>query len=69
MNTEQKTIREWFLEAKEQGHEWADKALANTDERTLVKHKHDARGALLSAFVWMESPEGRDYWENSYYSL
>lgn len=69
MNTEQKTIREWFLEAKEQGHEWADKALKNSEKQFLSLKKYSAKASLLGAFVWIESPEGQLYWENIYNSL
>jgi hypothetical protein len=67
-----KEIKEWFQEAKEQGHEWASAAIANHND-VLFDPKNSfapapkvssLRNALVNGFYWMDSPEGFDYWYN-----
>lgn len=60
------TYREYFEQAKAEGHEWAEAAIRNTDKELI-----DETPALASelcdviacAFLWYASPEGGKYWE------
>lgn len=62
-----KTILEWFEEAKENGAEWADKAIKNTlemsGEERLTAKAYFLSDALQGGFIWMTSPEKHEYWE------
>ncbi len=60
------TILEAFQQAKEEGHYWADKALANLEkeyENDQVKYWWQA---LTGGFGWNSSEEGWTYWNNIY---
>jgi len=54
-----KTIIEWFETAP---HEWRGKAIENLKSYKAEIVKHSLSDALLSAFVWSESPQGVEYW-------
>ena len=62
----EKTIGEWFLEAKANGAPWADAAINNTKRlRGAVRFDKLAKSlsdAIIKAFHWQESPEGHWYW-------
>lgn len=54
-----KTIREWLEELPEP---YRSQALENMDiEDADIEHDNFER-ALCGAFLWMDSPEGWDYW-------
>lgn len=69
---ESKTAREWFLQAKAEGHEWADEALREhgkmppCDKR---KRFHSLRNALFGAFTWRRTSAGYDFWEKIHEEL
>lgn len=71
---ERKSRREWIMEAKEQGCEWADEAIENAENADAdgdgleAKHKSLSM-TLLSAFNWRKSPQGSSYWRNIYNDL
>lgn len=62
-----KTVMEWLQEAKEQGHPWADAAIANCYTADAQKESMDR--ALLAAFIWDDAPEGSEYWSRIYGEL
>lgn len=67
-----KTIEQWFIEAKEQGYEWADMALANTPKSKRVQTASTLRHAITKAFVWDETDpktQGHIFWFNIYKSI
>lgn len=70
---ENKTILEWFEEAKQNGAEWADEAISETrrlrGEERLTVEKVSLREALLGAFSWCQSWQGEDYWSDIKKSL
>lgn len=62
---ETKTVKEWLEELPEP---YRNKALHN------MKHPNkcivtNIKDAIMGAFVWSESKEGHDYWDNLYSSL
>lgn len=68
-----KTILEWFEQAKENGAEWADKAINTTielrgPERLNTMCTSPIR-ALMCAFAWDESQDGHEHWEKIAMSL
>ena len=54
-----KTIIKWFETAPD---EWRGKAIENLSSCKAEVLKHNLSDALLSAFVWSESPQGVEYW-------
>lgn len=66
----EKTILEWFEEAKANGAEWADNAINTTIElrsRGRLKHPvYSLSDALLSSFGWCESKDCHSYWSAIY---
>lgn len=66
------TYREYFEQAKADGHEWADAAIRNTDKElidetpTLTSELCDV---IACAFQWQASREGQKYWERICKSL
>lgn len=69
----EKTILEWFEEAKANGAEWVDAAIRNTLDLSggsrLYKKKESLLKALSGAFIFMESPEGQEYWQAMCYKI
>lgn len=63
---ESKTIIEWFLEAKKNGHKWADKAISETirlrGPERIIQKQDSLEEALFSAFAWRDSEDGEIYW-------
>lgn len=59
---ESKTILEWFEQAKAEGLEWADAAIKNTKKHKAARPSESMREAVISAFVWEDSPEGYEFW-------
>lgn len=64
VDNKEKTILEWFQEAKEQGFEWADLAIANTYQEVRDLKAQSIKSALLLAFVWHLSPQKSDFWSD-----
>ena len=58
-----KTTREWYNELP---NDIKIKALANTKWTTIDSSDASLSQALLSAFVWADTPEGMDYWSEVY---
>lgn len=60
---EEKTVIEWFEQAKAQGFEWADAAIDCTisDGGTSLRSSN-MRKALARAFTWRDTPQGANYW-------
>lgn len=66
------TYREHFEKAKQEGHEWAEAAIRNTDEDLIDKTPVFAStpcDLIASAFQWDAIPEGMKYWGAIYYTL
>jgi hypothetical protein len=62
-----KTIREWLNELPE---DVRDKAIANTEENVLaIKFYTNLADALNGAFIWEESQQGFDYWNEIHDTL
>jgi hypothetical protein len=61
MEQESKTALEWFEEAKQKGHDWAQLAINNISRSSLMKHSSMSKALALS-FVWEETPEGLEFW-------
>jgi hypothetical protein len=60
-----KTVKEWLLEAKEHGYDWADKALFYADPETLDAPENCLSQSLLGSFYFDATDatsEGRGYW-------
>jgi hypothetical protein len=55
-----KRFVDWFKELPED--EMAN-AIRNTEQSTLNLHCPNMQFALKASFVWVESPEGHDYWQ------
>ena len=62
-----KTILEWFEQAKANGAEWADEAISETrrlrGEERIEQKETSTKEALLGAFAWNESEQGNEYWK------
>jgi len=62
------TIKEFFEQAKSDGHEWADAAITNMIECPKefmgAKEVNSLSGAIFNGFSWRKSKEGFEYWEN-----
>lgn len=56
-----KTIREYLNELLEP---YRTQALANTNEMKLNCYAIGLEQAVKTAFVWIESHEGHDYWQD-----
>jgi|LakMenEpi03Aug12_release.lakeMendotaPanAssembly.Ray.scaffolds.fasta_scaffold195806_6 hypothetical protein len=61
------TITEWFEKAKEEGYEWADKAIEyRKQELCNQKDTNDEpqklSEAVFSGFIWGRTKEGQQYW-------
>jgi hypothetical protein len=58
-----KTTREWYNELP---NDIKIKALANTEWTTIDSNDASLSQALLTAFVWTDTPEGMEYWLKIY---
>lgn len=60
---EEKTVLQWLEQAKAEGYEWADAAIANAmmenDYNDLAR---SMSRALECAFFWDRYEQSRDYW-------
>lgn len=54
------TVIEWLEKAKADGDYWADAAIANCADRE--QEAASFFEALVLAFNWRKSPQGRNYW-------
>jgi len=61
MEQESKTALEWFEEAKQKGHEWAQLAINNISKDWLTKYA-SMSNALAWSFDWEATPEGLAFW-------
>lgn len=59
-----KTIKKWLEELPEG---YKELALANAKENVLNNKKDDMCDAISSSFIWSNSSQGRDFWENVYF--
>jgi hypothetical protein len=69
---EYKTIIQIFADEYAAGTEWAKKAMINTltSEKDRAAWKQpNTKLALSWAFVWMDTPEGFEYWGEIFESL
>jgi hypothetical protein len=57
-----KTVKEWLLEAKEHGYDWADAALEYADPEMLDVPENCLSQCLLGSFYFDSTTEGRGYW-------
>jgi|688.fasta_scaffold195806_2 hypothetical protein len=61
------TIKEFFEQAKSDGHEWADAAIVNMTECpkqfTWTNKVESISGAIFNGFSWRRSKEGFEYWD------
>lgn len=55
-----KTNREWLSQLEEP---YRTQALVNTCMGNLKKSEESLERALISAFVWSETPQGHAYWK------
>lgn len=63
----EKTIHEWFLEAKANGAEWADGAIENIkiqDPSAFDDIADSMQMAIAGGFIWEKTPQGFHYWQN-----
>lgn len=63
MNTEQKTIRQWFETIKD--YDVKNRALLNCPSFNIDKKVENLCYALMS-FAWTDTPEGYKYWNAQY---
>lgn len=56
-----KTIKEW-LETLEEPYK--TQAFINTSNEMLEEETINLSYALLDGFIWSDSPEGSEYWDN-----
>jgi len=69
MTTEKSyTILEWFEMAKEQGAEWAESAIEQTDELDKNKVVRTLERALSDFEFWNKTKEGYEFWQDVYAS-
>jgi TPR repeat protein len=61
MEQESKTALEWFEEANQKGHEWAQLAINNISMDSLKKYPSISKALALS-FAWDKTPEGLEFW-------
>lgn len=57
-----KTARQWFLDTLPK--EDAEKAIKNTPEDFIDTELPTFGHALVDAFIWDDTEEGDDFWEN-----
>lgn len=57
-----KTIRQWFIENL--STEDCEKAIKYTAEDVIDTEVETFNDALIDAFVWDDTEEGVDYWDN-----
>ena len=57
---EEKTILQWFEQAKAEGLEWADAAIKNIEYPSW--NVNSMYKALEMGFVWSDTPQGFSYW-------
>lgn len=61
-NDKRRTIRQFLLKMPQP---YMEQALLNAGENSLKGFKgRTIKDALMSAFVWNDSPEGGDYWND-----
>jgi hypothetical protein len=58
----EKTVKEWFETIEDP--EIRAKAFANTAPYVLKRFKTSLGGGLATAFVWEDSPERHNYWDD-----
>jgi len=61
MKKESKTALEWFEEAKQKGHEWAQLAINNISKDSPREYPSISKALALS-FAWDQTPEGVEFW-------
>ena len=70
---ENKTILEWLEQAKENGVEWAEKAISEAKKQygntTINRERSSIADALHGAFIWEDTLDGHEYWSDLYFSL
>ena len=65
-----KTVKQWFLQAKQEGYQWADAAIQNSQNfRPSEVYRGTLSHALHTGFAWDESPEGHRFWRDIYEAL
>ena len=60
-----KTILEWLEQAKKEGYEWADAAIANEQDQSIAVNFEMADSysdAIVMGFSWNQTPQGVDFW-------
>jgi hypothetical protein len=57
-----KTALEWFEQAKQKGHEWAQLAIGNISGDLLIKYASMSE-SLTWSFDWWKTPEGGEFWD------
>lgn len=60
---EQMRIKYWFDRLPD---DVMQRALMNSAGWALEREVSSLAGAIMDAFIWVESPEGRDYWAKIY---
>jgi transcriptional regulatory protein LevR len=65
---QRRSVKEWLEEAKANGYDWADKAIRNMNNDFRHNKEHitgdKLSSALLTAFLFCETPEGDIYWQD-----
>lgn len=63
MNQQPKTILDWFEEARDAGHEWADAAIENAWQAGTAECVDvSLPEALIGAFNFKETTQGFTFW-------
>ena len=64
------TIEQWFLQAKQDGHQWADAAVQNSGDYFPARvSRKKLSVALHAGFHWYKSTEGDTFWRDIYEAL
>jgi hypothetical protein len=67
INFQAMTVKEFFKQAKADGHEWADAAIINMIECPKefmgINEVNSLSSAIFNGFSWRKSKEGFEHWE------
>lgn len=61
-----KTIKEWIEELPEP---YRTRSIENTEDELLLERVESLKRAVKCAFVWRNSTQGHQYWEDFYDTL
>ena len=63
---EPKTLQQWFEEIPEP---YRTQAIANIPDKRKTQTYHSLADAVVMGFLWVDSPQGDEYWDEFWKSL